>query len=463
FCDLKLPANKYPPGYPFDADEENFPLNGLRFLGLISMIDPPRAAVPDAVAKCRSAGIKVIMVTGDHPITAKAIAKAVGIISEGNETVDDIAARLNIPIEEVNPRDAKAAVVHGSELRDIHDEQLDDILKHHTEIVFARTSPQQKLIIVEGCQRLGAIVAVTGDGVNDSPALKKADIGVAMGIAGSDVSKQAADMILLDDNFASIVTGIEEGLCFQHAECSGDASESAILKCMELATGNVQQYRARHPKVCEIPFNSTNKYHVTINELEEPSDCNYILCMKGAPERILGRCSTIYINGKEKNLDEEMKEAFNNAYLELGGLGERVIDGSLWLMSKTYLMRLFQPQQRKHNNQLNSKQLTKHRLISMAYGQIGMIQAAAGFFVYFVIMAENGFWPSKLIGIRKRWDSKAVNDLADSYNQEWTYHDRKILEYTCHTAFFASIVIVQWADLIVCKTRRNSILHQGMK
>ncbi|KAH6930492.1 hypothetical protein HPB50_014086 [Hyalomma asiaticum] len=177
FCDYKLPTDKYPPGYPFDADEQNFPLTGLRFLGLVSMIDPPRAAVPDAVAKCRSAGIKVIMVTGDHPITAKAIAKAVGIISEGNETVEDIAQRLNVPVEEVNPRDAKAAVIHGSELRDISPDQLDDILRHHTEIVFARTSPQQKLIIVEGCQRLGAIVAVTGDGVNDSPALKKADIG----------------------------------------------------------------------------------------------------------------------------------------------------------------------------------------------------------------------------------------------------------------------------------------------
>merc|ERR1719167_154535 len=211
FCDFRLDKDKYPEGYPFDADDINFPIEGLRFVGLMSMIDPPRAAVPDAVSKCRAAGVKVIMVTGDHPITAKAIAKSVGIISEGNEDVADVAARLNIPVSEVNPREAKAAVVHGGELKDMDTEQLHDILKYHTEIVFARTSPQQKLIIVEGCQRLGAIVAVTGDGVNDSPALKKADIGVAMGIAGSDVSKQAADMILLDDNFASIVTGVEEG------------------------------------------------------------------------------------------------------------------------------------------------------------------------------------------------------------------------------------------------------------
>lgn len=112
-----------------------------------------------------------------------------------------------------------------------------------------------------------------------------------------------------------------------------------------------------------------------------------------------------------------------------------------------------------------------------------MIQAAAGFFVYFVIMAENGFLPNDLFGIRKMWDSKAVNDLTDSYGQEWvkfynltlyqsiftiffhsqTYRDRKTLEFTCHTAFFVSIVVVQWADIIICKTRRNSIFHQGMR
>ncbi|XP_022668604.1 sodium/potassium-transporting ATPase subunit alpha-like isoform X3 [Varroa jacobsoni] len=396
FCDFKLPADQYPKGYPFDADEQNFPLTNLRFLGLVSMIDPPRAAVPDAVAKCRSAGIKVIMVTGDHPITAKAIAKAVGIISEGNETVEDIAQRMNIPVEEVNPRDAKAAVIHGSELRDIQTEQLDDILRHHSEIVFARTSPQQKLIIVEGCQRLGAIVAVTGDGVNDSPALKKADIGVAMGISGSDVSKQAADMILLDDNFASIVTGVEEG---------------------RLIFDNLKKSIA---------------YTLTSNIPEISPFLLFILADVPLP---LGTVTILCID-----LGTDMVPAVSLAYEQ----------AELDIMKRA-------PRDPKKDKLVNE------RLISIAYGQIGMMQAAAGFFAYFVIMGENGFWPSRLLGLRKEWDSKAVNDLEDSYGQEWTYHHRKALEFTCHTAFFVSIVIVQWADLVICKTRRNSIVHQGMR
>ncbi|KAF0301622.1 Sodium/potassium-transporting ATPase subunit alpha [Amphibalanus amphitrite] len=395
FCDFSLSGDKYPSDYPFDSDEVNFPLQDLRFVGLMSMIDPPRAAVPDAVSKCRSAGIKVIMVTGDHPITAKAIAKSVGIISEGNETVEDIAQRLNIPASEVNPREAKAAVVHGSELRDISSDDLDDILTHHTEIVFARTSPQQKLIIVEGCQRQGAIVAVTGDGVNDSPALKKADIGVAMGIAGSDVSKQAADMILLDDNFASIVTGVEEG---------------------RLIFDNLKKSIA---------------YTLTSNIPEISPFLLFILLDIPLP---LGTVTILCID-----LGTDMVPAISLAYEK----------------AESDIMK------RQPRNPLTDK-LVNERLISIAYGQIGMIQAAAGFFSYTVIMAENGFLPWNLSGLRKSWDSKAVNDLKDSYGQEWTYADRKVLEYTCHTSFFVAIVIVQWADLIICKTRRNSIVQQGM-
>lgn len=108
-------------------------------------------------------------------------------------------------------------------------------------------------------------------------------------------------------------------------ETSGDASESALLKCIEIAVGNVAGIRQRNPKVCEIPFNSTNKYQVSIHKTEDPNDPSYLLVMKGAPERILERCATILIQGKEVPLDEELKAAFNNAYLELGGLGERVL------------------------------------------------------------------------------------------------------------------------------------------
>jgi len=396
FCDFTLPANKYPIGYPFDPDEENFPLDGLRFVGLMSMIDPPRAAVPDAVLKCRSAGIKVIMVTGDHPITAKAIARSVGIISEGQETVEDIANRKGCNIKDVNPREARAAVVHGGEIKELSETALDEILMYHTEIVFARTSPQQKLIIVEGCQRMGAIVAVTGDGVNDSPALKKADIGVAMGIAGSDVSKQAADMILLDDNFASIVTGVEEG---------------------RLIFDNLKKSIA---------------YTLTSNIPEISPFLLFILADVPLP---LGTVTILCID-----LGTDMVPAISMAYES----------------AESDIMK------RPPRNPFTDK-LVNERLISMAYGQIGMIQASAGFFVYFVILCENGFWPSHLLGLRRAWDSHAVNDLEDSYGQEWTYTDRKKLEYTCHTAFFVSIVVVQWADLIICKTRKLSVFQQGMK
>jgi magnesium-transporting ATPase (P-type) len=143
-------------------------------------MDPPRPAVPDAVGKCKTAGIKVIMVTGDHPLTAAAIAKQVGILSHGSVTPYDIAIRRDISISLVTDKEksmCNAAVITGTDLREMTQTELQDNLLKYQEIVFARTSPQQKLKIVEAFQKLGHVVAVTGDGVNDSPALKKADIG----------------------------------------------------------------------------------------------------------------------------------------------------------------------------------------------------------------------------------------------------------------------------------------------
>uniref|UniRef100_A0A673T950 Sodium/potassium-transporting ATPase subunit alpha n=1 Tax=Suricata suricatta TaxID=37032 RepID=A0A673T950_SURSU len=339
FCFLNLPAT-FPKGFKFDTENINFPMEDLCFVGLVSMIDPPRATVPEAVSKCRSAGIKVIMVTGDHPITANAIAKGVGIISEGAEGAKDMATQLKVPVNSsADPRGAKAIVVHGSDLKDMTSEQLDEILRNHTEIVFARTSPQQKLIIVEGCQRQRLIF--------------------------DNLKKSIAYTL------TSNIPEITPFLLF-------------IILSIPLPLGTIT-----------------------------------ILCI---------------------DLGTDMVPAISLAYES----------------AESDIMKRV-PRNPKTDNLVN------HRLIGMAYGQIGMIQALAGFFTYFVILAENGFRPTDLLGIRLNWENQLFNDLEDSYGQQWTYEQRKVLEFTCHTAFFASIVVVQWADLIICKTRRNSVFQQGMK
>ena len=165
-------------------DEENVEYN-LTFIGAVGMIDPPRKEVAESVNICSEAGIRTIMITGDHKITALAIAKELGIFRDGD------------------------TVITGDELDNMNDENLDK--KVSTTTVFSRVSPSDKLRIIQSLKRIGNVVAMTGDGVNDSPALKAADIGIAMGIIGTDVAKDSADMILLDDSFTTIAYSIKEG------------------------------------------------------------------------------------------------------------------------------------------------------------------------------------------------------------------------------------------------------------
>jgi magnesium-transporting ATPase (P-type) len=160
----------------------------LTFVGLVAMIDPPRPEVAEAIALCHRAGIAVTMVTGDYGLTAEAIARRIGLVNH------------------------KAKVVTGEQMGHLSDAQLRQVLHHHPKgLIFARMAPEQKLRLVQAYKASGHVVAVTGDGVNDAPALRAANIGIAMGISGTDVAREAADIVLIDDNFATIVSAIEQG------------------------------------------------------------------------------------------------------------------------------------------------------------------------------------------------------------------------------------------------------------
>lgn len=170
----------------------------LTFLGLVAMMDPPHREVPEAVARCRQAGIRIIMTTGDHPLTALAVARLIGLVPQTTDTSgQDIEAIEGARLDAMDDRTLRRLLLPGAPGR--------------PEPVFARMTPRHKLRIVSLLKQMGEVVAVTGDGVNDAPALRQADIGIAMGLAGTDVAKETADMILLDDNFATIVNAVEEG------------------------------------------------------------------------------------------------------------------------------------------------------------------------------------------------------------------------------------------------------------
>jgi magnesium-transporting ATPase (P-type) len=327
------------------AKDANWPMEGFTFVGYFAMIDPPRASVPTAVLKCQAAGIKVVMVTGDHPTTAEAIAKQVHIIPEVERLPDGSTRPVRIgrwttklgqpPIipEDCKEEDWQGVVVAGWKLQEELDKAIDNedhairfwdrVLSMRKYCVFARTSPRQKLLIVQACQERGGIVAVTGDGVNDSPALKAADIGVAMGITGTEVAKDAADMILLDDNFASIVNGVEEGrIIFDNLKKSIAYTLSSNI-----------------PEIFPFLFN-------VLFGIPLPLTTVMILMVDLGTD--LAPAISLAYEGKEADIMQRPPR-------------DPLVDN-----------------------------LVTWRLVSFSYLQIGILQAIAGFFAYFVVLYEYG-------------------------------------------------------------------------
>jgi len=358
FARLNLNKHDYPADFQFNCknvNDNNYPMKGFVFTGLISLIDPPRDAVPFSVLKCKTAGIKVIMVTGDQPVTAAAIARQVNIFGKNEKTVNQIAEEEGISLNDAFNK-SDAIVIHGDLITKAtqEDELLPEAERGRTlarwlekpRIVFARTTPAQKLIIVKGCQAQGHIVAVTGDGVNDSPAIKKADIGIAMGITGSDVAKDAADMVLLTDDFAAIIVGIEEGRRIF------DNLKKSILYAL---TANIPEL---------LPFLSL------------------IFCQFPLPiSSILMICICI-------GTDIVPAIAFASEESELG------------IMTRM-------PRKK-------TEHLVTAKLITSAYPINGVFQTLGGFLTYFVIMRDFGFPLLQLFGLATKlgW-AVGENDVYD--------------------------------------------------
>ncbi len=325
---------------------DEIPQDGYVFLGLTGMIDPPRPEVPDALARCHSAGIRVIMLTGDFGLTAKTIAHQIGMMSE------------------------KGRVVQGDELSGMSDSDLQQVLRDEPEIIFARIAPAQKLQVVQALQANGEIVTVTGDGVNDAPALKNADMGVAMGVMGTEVAKEASNMVLMDDNFATIVAAVEEGRTIF------DNIKKFIAYIL---TSNI-------PEI--LPF-------IAFVLLDIPLPLTVILILA-------------------IDLGTDILPAL--------GLGAE--------KPETDVM--------KRKPRPRGQRLLSRNLLLMSYGIIGMVQAAAGFFTYFTILYSGG------------WE----------WGQELAASDP--LYRTAITGFFASIIICQVADVIICRTRTQSLFTVGL-
>lgn len=328
-----------------NTDGEEIVEDAYIFVAMIGMLDPFRPEVPDALSKCRTAGIRVFMMTGDYGPTAETIGRQIGLYTGDGK------------------------VIHGDQLANADAESLSKILDER-ELIFARISPQQKLQIVRALQAKKEIVTVTGDGVNDAPALKNADMGVAMGIMGTDVAKEASDMVLMDDNFATIVTAIEEG---------------------RTIFDNIKKFIA---------------YILTSNIPEITPFIAYVLLDIPLP------ITVVLILAIDLGTD----------LLPAVGLGAEHPETDVMLKK---------PRSR-------DERLLTRNLLFMSYGIIGMIQAAAGFFSFFVIL-YNGGW---------------------EYGQELA--SNTFLYQQATTAFLASVVICQVADVLICRTRRQSLFNVGL-
>ncbi|OCH88233.1 aminophospholipid-transporting P-type ATPase [Obba rivulosa] len=383
-----LPSDPYTPSYAFSKKDGEYPSTDYCFCGLISLEDPPKHGVREAIGTLRLAGIKVMMVTGDHPKTAEAIARKINLIL--GDTKETLSQRTGRPIEEIYEDEVDAVVIHGDDIDGLQGWQWDQIFAKN-EIVFARTSPQHKLEIVKHAQALGHIVGVTGDGVNDSPALKKADLGIAMNISGSDVSKEAANMILLDDNFASTVKGVLEGRqifvnlkrSIQQVYTISHSTPEVIPQLLYVVVPLPLPLSAILILVIDLGFElfvalsfawdkpETKDGLMRMNP-RKPVNNQSIMALK---KRALQRTKTLRRDAETGDIIRPSRISVWKSYLQAP-------------FTREFWQDLF--------TTAEGETLVDGKLLSYAYLEAGLIETLGALVAYFVVFFKNGFSPSDL-------------------------------------------------------------------
>ncbi|SCV71466.1 BQ2448_3054 [Microbotryum intermedium] len=417
-----------PEGFDFEENKSMF-ANGLTFVSLVSLEDPPKHGVREAVGTLRRAGIQVMMVTGDHPATAEAIARKINLIS--GETKADVAKRTGRPVDSIDEDEYDAVVVHGDDIDGLQGYQWDQTFSH-SEIVFARTSPQHKLAIVRHAQDLGHIVGCTGDGVNDAPALKQADLGIAMNISGSDVSKESSKMILLDDNFASITSGVEEGrLIFQNLKRSIRYTVthsipevipqilyvlvpvplplSALLILVRgirsmTCESSVAWLTLRPPllQLIDLGF----ELAVALSFAFDPAESADAI-MRAAPRKPVSDASIGRLKGralrriKTRNVDPETNQVIAPTRMR------KYISATKAPFTRQYWADAFEPS--------DDETLVDRNLLSYSYLEAGMIELIGALTGYFVVFYKSGFTPRDLCLAQKSANPKYFLDNSPNY------------------------------------------------
>ncbi|KAF8881938.1 aminophospholipid-transporting P-type ATPase [Gymnopilus junonius] len=442
---LLLSADQYPETYHFSKADDRFPIKEYCFVGLVSLEDPPKHGVREAIGTLRLAGIKVMMVTGDHPKTAEAIARKINLIL--GETRETLAKKTGRALEEIYEDEVSAVVVHGDDIDGLQGWQWDQIFSKE-EIVFARTSPKHKLEIVKRAQALGHIVGVTGDGVNDSPALKKADLGIAMNISGSDVSKEAANMILLDDNFASTVKGVAEGRqIFVNLKRSiqytiSHSTPEVIPQLLYVVVPIPLPISAILILVIDLGF----ELCVALSfAWDQPETVDGLMRLK--PRKPVNERS---INALKRRALKRSKTLRRDAE------SLEVIPPSKW---SVWLSKLKTPFRRSYWEEVleptDNENLVDGKLLSYAYLEAGMIETLASLVAYFVVFFKNGFSPSDLKRAQKA-GSYFTNGSADFINykgQTLSAHQQVDALAQAQGIVYLSIFITQCFNVFAVKAR----------